>query len=684
VTPRIPLVNRLNDVNSEPRLLRILSGRSLPSYPSLRLSQILKLIKNGSAEAVTIIEWMGLFRDDLGLDDEHSLNASALLWQAISQSERISRIALFMAALKIEGQQAKFPIELMNTLDIVKPFMIGVKLQRVNWLVALRDLDTIACVEMSFQAKISPFNLALKIGMPSPNKFRDLLLEPILTFIPNSPKDEDIDWLYDCLNDMTRSEEISFCNKLLLEFSSLLPFLETWLSQKSLPDSINTIWFEIDHHSRKLLKFHFKLSSFHAFSSLIDKICSPNIAAKLELDDRDLRQLKSRTQFWSNYSEKINQSKLLLPKSTENALRLNSAETAIEIIILPNLAEENSEVFIFEVENQLLVEVLRGDASELRIFEATQRNKNRLLRDQDLTLKKIRLMSCSNIQDHVKLWQYFSEQMLRTQFDIAPNDDIQFFQGIDKDFASYKTGKGLVKPSAQAINQRLDQLESWESAFWAREARLNGIIDIVSAINSSKYVKQAKISKLKGHMKNFVMYMELAVEANNPEAHYLLGIHFLTETISSYKLTNNYKQTGEKLLIKSASLNYSPAIKIAEKFKLKYEINEGLKDLNKVARVNPLNKESLNVGYEETPRLSTKKPALVRNYTKLELKTAITKVSNKSTRPYVSLYIDDLECIAGECISEAKVFDELVSELEKRTQNKRVVRLLDWLASLPR
>ena len=67
--------------------------------------------------------------------------------------------------------------------------------------------------------------------------------------------------------------------------------------------------------------------------------------------------------FWSNYSEKFNQTRILIPYKTHEALDISGLSTDIDAVKLPDIPQEDSEVFIFDIGERIIVEVLRGDAS---------------------------------------------------------------------------------------------------------------------------------------------------------------------------------------------------------------------------------------------------------------------------------------------------------------------------------
>lgn len=565
VAPLVPQTHSLTKMDGSPHVTAVLTGRALPSYPPLRLSQILQLIRNGTAEAVTLMEWLGVFGDKLELDDAKACDeACMLLWHAISEDERVSRIALHQAALYLEGAQDKFPTQMIDSLEIVAPLMKGVSSQRVSWLVALRETDFSVCIEMSVQANRTPFEYHKYLGMPTPATFRRGFVKQILPYATLHNSKESVTWLLRCTSQLTRQETILFCDILLTEHEQFISDLYSWLSEHCLPNAPDTLWFDLASTSKSLLKKLFKLSSYYSLNSLVDKMCEPYAINLLALSERDIRQLRSRATFWSNYSEHFSQTRLLIPYQTYQCLDLDGRLEGVELIKLPDNSEENSEICIFEINDKIIVEVLRGDASEVRVFESTNRNKNRLLQDDKLTLQAIRKMACASIHDHVRLWQYFCELMLRSQHGIKPNASLKYFNGMPKAFANYSHKIGLPKPSREHVDERMSQLEAWDTAFWAREAKIKRLEYAELKASGWHELQLAKIFKVMENHEQYLRNLNRAADVENPEAMYLLGVTLINSHANSVAV----KRRGEYMLMRAADLGYNAAIEVTKKFGL--------------------------------------------------------------------------------------------------------------------
>lgn len=654
--PIVSQFNQLCDVSDEGEIANSLMHRSVPSYPPLRLSQILKLIENGNAEAISVLEWLSVLQDDFSAFDGEELNRiCSLIWKAVSENDRLSRMAFYMAGLYLEGQVTKFPKELISTMPFARPLLRGRNVNRVSWLIAINENLYSNCVAMALNGKRTPFEYSKELGLPASLLNRKHFIKHILPLMHTIKTKQGRDWFLSCLSQMTRRECMELTESLLIDYATLHESLTDWLEENCLPSSNSTMWYELSSQSRQILNEKFRLNNFYTLEMLIEEMCSSTNAKSLPLSDRDIRQLNSRANFWSNYSEKISQTRLLIPYKVAEYVTTEVQMQNAERKVLPNELGEDAEVCILNIGNRIIVEVLRGNASEIRIFDASDRNKQRLFQDNNISLKGIRQMACSCIHDHVKAWQFFCEQMLRTQHDVLPNENTTKFKGLPRNISAYSQRDGLAKPSDTLLEERTSQLDSWYSAFWAREVRLNNLKEIPTTLRWRE-LQRAKIERLGNNTQKYALKLRKAAQDGDPEAMYLYGLHLL-------KLSTNYskdKREGEVYLTKSAQMDYMPAKEIAAKYKLDLTVSLGKvkKNIGTSKRVNDEPSNSINSNMVNEIR---------------------KKLRVGEDRPYLALIIEELEILADANKNNLHTQKGLLHELSFRTQTKRVKNLINAL-----
>lgn len=652
--PRLPKSHSLRKVTSAGNVANAISHRQIPSYPPLRIEQILRLIENGSSDAITVLEWLNVFRCELFFEnDEEGYRAASLIWRAISENERLSRIALYLAGLQINGQNDKFPKLLIDSMSVAKPLLKGIHSRRVSWLIALQAEEYTSCVNMAVELKCVPTDVPKSLNLPQVTKCRRDLQNALLSLVTVDLGAETRTWFERAFSMSTRLEMIEIVDTLLGKEKSVFSQFLNWLTDICHPESVDTIWFEVSEKSRQKLKSEFKLGSFFVFQSFVGVLIE---SAPEKLEEHEKKTLRNRVSFWSNYSEKIGQMKFIIPANWHLELELKSRFAELDYILShDNERDGDNPVCLFELEKVIAIVVLTGRASEIRLFENNSRNRNRFFNNNTLTLTQIRKLACLQIHDHVTLWQFFFEQVLRKQLDIYPNEGIEYFNGMKKEYGHYDSVKGLNRPSKELIKQRGAYLDNWLAAFRDREKALN-LNDESSAFVQLQF---AKLCKLKGDTKGFRKLLRDAINQGSIEAKYILALDILSYSSS----TKSEKVEAEGMLRDSASLGYVPAQKLCKQFYLTYQ--KASRDPRKKKAVQPAKE---NLGTEDESAQSAGTLAEIKD-----------KVRLSDKRPYLSLKIDELEIVAGD--ASLNYFDKLIiaNELEGRRQTPRVKALIEYL-----
>lgn len=654
-TPKLPSISLVDIEQLDNNVEYALSERPYPSYPPLRLSQILQLIKNGSADAITLIEWLSVFNDDFDAMDSGQQNeACILLWKAIAENPRVAGLALHMAANRIADSTKKFPECLISTMDIAENVLVGQNKLKVSWLIGLRENDYLRCIATSITAGYSPLSFSNLLNLPELGRFREGIVSAFVPYIDSSFAPEYLNNLDCCITDMTESEKIVTYDALLKTDENILTYFDYSIQRRCLPDSDDTLWYDLSHFSRDVLGQRFEVGGYYALKALIDKLCLVRNVKSLGLADKDVRQLRSRIDFWSNYSDNLSQVRLLIPASTAKSIGVKIDNDSSDIIVLPNLNKEDVEVCVFELRDKIIIEVLRGPASEIRIFDSTPRNQTRLLKDKQLTLKKLRTMACETIFDHAKLWQYFLEKRLRADFDIHPNKNITIFNGMGSKYGKYNRESGLPKPKNTEISERAEQLDAWNKTFWIREALIKKLQPNALLVNGWKEMQLAELAILQGKTKEFNTLVDKATNYDNSAAMCLKAV----SVFSSKSPTFNQWKEAEELVSNAIKKGYEPAKALISKYNLKIEIRVSR---SKGAQLDSPTKIAKN---KETIPFSIAK-----------------KIFNHSDRPYSLLQIDELEVLC-ESISSSQMKDAIIWELSFRSTKKRNTALLNRLKAM--
>ncbi len=163
---------------------------------------------------------------------------------------------------------------------------------------------------------------------------------------------------------------------------------------------------------------------------------------RLKLQNFESNQLRSRREFWANYSNRFERLRILLPRTSQIAIgyQING-----DVDLLEDDGSDSTEVCIFDFGEWFVVEFFRGIGSEMRLFPNNFRNEQILFGESTLSVKRIRCLG-GDRHNHVYLWQVqeFSPNWLKNH-GILPNPNTEPSRN----------------PTANQLRERERKLERW-------------------------------------------------------------------------------------------------------------------------------------------------------------------------------------------------------------------------------
>jgi len=329
------------------------------------------------------------------------------------------------------------------------------------------------------EKRLTPYQLFQKYQLPTKSSILEQTLDEIITvFAWNATPNQQVQWLSNqrqdrwllkCLEEMKTIQQIQAVELLLTQVNPKIgaesPELIHWLHQHYGSTVANSRWNELSPEAKAAMRKWLGAVSYQDFQRLVRLILD-----RVRLEEHEYKRLNNRSEFWSNYSDRFERIRILLPQSSVDILGnyLNNQD----ISILLEDGSDPTEICIFDFGNWFLVEFFRGNGSETRIFEKNAETEQQLFNSQ-LSIKRLRCLGLNKpIHDHEYIWQYFCEQWLR-QKSILPNTGIENFKGLPYRYSKYNWQTGLPKPSSENQRKRDRKLEFWEQniAILQREAK---------------------------------------------------------------------------------------------------------------------------------------------------------------------------------------------------------------------
>ena len=326
--------------------------------------------------------------------------------------------------------------------------------------------------ELCSQKKLTPYRLFLKHRLPTKALILNQALENTVAIFASitNPSQLLFLWIMQCLEEMKATQQVKTVEQLLIKVDPKLgtkyPEIIDWLRKYYGFSVPNSRWNELSSQSKTAMRKWLGAVSYQDFQRLVSLILD-----RVHLVEHEHKRLKSRSGFWSNYSDRFERIRILLPQSSVEIL--GSYLNNQDVEILQEDGSDPSEVCIFDFGNWFLVEFFRGNGSETRIFPKNTETEQQLFNFQ-LSIKKLRCLGSNNpIHDHEYIWQYFCEQWLR-QKSILPNTGIENFKGLPYRYSKYNWQTGLPKPLSENAIGRDRKLEYWKKNIASLEQDARG------------------------------------------------------------------------------------------------------------------------------------------------------------------------------------------------------------------
>ena len=272
-----------------------------------------------------------------------------------------------------------------------------------------------------------------------------------------NPANNQAQWLLDCLKQMSVVQEKEAIDKLLTTIGAEIgiyhPTLVRWISAKYTPSNDNYRWNQLSIKAKEALRKWQGAVNYGDFQKLVDIVLNHS---HIDLDKTEKTQLQNRQIFWSNYTDRFERIRILLPQSSLDSVgdKLSNQD----IGVLENDGSE-TEVCIFDFKIWVLVEFFRGSGSETRIFLKTTDLERTLFNSNNLSVSIIRRLG-GDIHDHKFCWQNACVKWLMEK-SIRPNEDIKFFKITPDKVQSYNSNTGLPSLSYDNAQKREAALEKW-------------------------------------------------------------------------------------------------------------------------------------------------------------------------------------------------------------------------------
>jgi len=279
----------------------------------------------------------------------------------------------------------------------------------------------------------------------------------------NDYNDRTSRWLIKCLNQETDliGRQVKAIEKILTgvskEDGGQYPELVDWLKQNYQKGDQAKY---LSEDARHKLRDWIGAVNFADFEKLVDIILYGEfVDGKLVVNTNKFiskgnsnRKLKSRKDFWSNYSDRFEDIRIFITELSREKTS-NILHNGVTII-RPDETGLNTEICIFDFNKLIVAEFFRGKGkdSEMRLFRDEEQTRQILFNSPTLSVKDIRDLGGEE-KYHTGEWQKECERTL-AGYGIYPNDGLSEFTISGKDKRFYSRDRGILSKTNKLIPNR--------------------------------------------------------------------------------------------------------------------------------------------------------------------------------------------------------------------------------------
>lgn len=438
------------------------------------LNDIIQIIKQGETQQLKRLEWIYCLYHKIEWDRENpqiSQTTSKLIWKAALKDSWLKQTLLWLLVLHHSHSSPILSQSLVGTFSffVKENGNHDSEILAIIQLIIAEKYEQLAVIAL--ENNLTPQELLNKVNLPATIPAVNHTLNHVVKIFVQHKQPE---WLLRCLQQMSPEQQCQQVNNLLTtinpETGSRFLSIVEWLRQNYGPRTINSKWHDLSSQAQLALREWIGAASWGDFDKLItilirdlnSRLASlPSGSKKYKDLDYQTNQLERRRGFWSNYRQRFERLRILVPASTSWI----SEQLNRDIDILIDDGGSETEVCIFDFGDWFIVEFFRGTGSEILLFNRNLAPifEETLFQSKNLSISDIRRLRRfgGEIHDHVFLWQYYAEKWLRTKHEIYPNEGISYFQGLDRPFNRYNPTTGLLEPSLDKERNRERVLARW-------------------------------------------------------------------------------------------------------------------------------------------------------------------------------------------------------------------------------
>ena len=389
----------------------------------LSLQSLVKKLKVHSE--LTDIEWLVLLNKEKELAELDTLEQTEighLVWKHTLKTPSLFQKIIKKLMLDYEFGYEHFPKAFKDTLlrQVFKPAGDLSKLQ-LSWVRQLILNDKKQCAAISLKHNLTPKEFSIKIGFNSEAKYLKELILQASHVISEAPSIQEQHWWVNCQDEVKAANTVTMLEQLLGKLTVLENDgpLDKWLTKYYLPDSRYTEFYKLNEEARQQLLILYNVTTYEEVKNIFKLLRDTSIDQSLT--EWEARNLNSRIDFWSDYSDSFKRVRFILTARAYELLKYRvHIDTDRIAVMTDNDRNNRSEICIFEFERFFIVERFRNEF-DMGVFAKTALLERQLFSQPNFDAMNIIPLVPDGMHDHKNDYQYFVKEALCSIYGIKAN-----------------------------------------------------------------------------------------------------------------------------------------------------------------------------------------------------------------------------------------------------------------------
>jgi hypothetical protein len=455
------------------RLLEWQSSEPVGELPPRQGEDVIRAVLDGKEDEISILEWSNLFTEPEWpiIDGRPHDDVCFLIFRALVKRKPVTNLLLFRAALFLNGG-AYFSDVMLSNIHQLSGTLAGSHALSLKLVINARESDFGSSAYEAIGQSVTPARLFANAGLGACRELIRNTVGAVIRLAYSPVFLECSPWFSELLKELIKSDQVMLIEAIASHGAGELGREEKLANDLKAycdPSVEASLWSELSEGAQKVLSTALKIPEYFKIRELSKRLEEPEALGLPEMSETSQKNIRSRTLFWSNYQTSLLSVRVLLPEATAEYLKNRGTLSFwYELMSHGDIAE----VMILEFEEVLIVDILRGPSTEIRLFRKSRRNIQLLQQGKIAAPEEIRRMYQDDEHDHLIAWQWSVESLLRTEYSIQVDEGITWFKSLSEQAGAYQRNTGLPKPGLDVLTQRNQALDIWWKRFLAQEAQL--------------------------------------------------------------------------------------------------------------------------------------------------------------------------------------------------------------------